>query len=163
MGNVPAVVCGNCGYSNPKGANFCSSCGNPLHPAREDATITFTAIDLGDEQAEAALGSQMAELAPSDAMLFVKRGTNVGATYLLDSDVVRAGRHPDNEIFLDDVTVSRRHAEFRRVDGHFQIQDVGSLNGTYLNGDRIETSKLNAGDEIQIGKFKLVFVSAAAS
>ena len=126
---------------------------------REDLTITFRVADLGlPEQGDEDLGVALNELAPGDAMLLVKRGSNVGSTYLLDTETTRAGRHPDNEVFLDDVTVSRRHAEFIRQGAGFEIVDVGSLNGTYLNGDRIDRAPLQRGDEVQIGKFKFVFL-----
>ena len=95
-------------------------------------------------------------------MLFVKRGTNAGATYLLDKDVTLIGRNPSCDIFLDDVTVSRRHVEFHRADGHFEVQDLGSLNGTYVNGESIEVKQLLRGDEVQVGKFKLVFLVGTA-
>ena len=97
------------------------------------------------------------ELASGAALLVVRKGPNEGSKYMLDAEVTRAGRHPDSDIFLDDITVSRRHAEvIRRADG-FHVLDVGSLNGTYVNRDRVEDVKLNNGDELQIGKFKLVF------
>jgi pSer/pThr/pTyr-binding forkhead associated (FHA) protein len=97
------------------------------------------------------------ELAGSAALLVVRKGPNEGSKYMLDAEVTRAGRHPDSDIFLDDITVSRRHAEIvRRADG-FHVLDVGSLNGTYMNRDRVEEAKLSNGDELQIGKFKLVF------
>lgn len=125
--------------------------------------MTFQAIDIGDVPGEEDLAHAVGELASDNAMLYVKRGTNVGATYLLDTDITRVGRHPDNEVFLDDVTVSRRHAEFRRDDGQFVLRDVGSLNGTYVNGERIEVANLRLGDEVQIGKFKLVFLANVAA
>jgi pSer/pThr/pTyr-binding forkhead associated (FHA) protein len=78
---------------------------------------------------------------------------------MLDSDVTRAGRHPESDIFLDDITVSRRHAEFQRGSGGYVVRDVGSLNGTYLNRERIDETDLANGDEVQIGKFKLVFLT----
>jgi len=93
-------------------------------------------------------------------VLVVKRGPDTGAKYLLDQDVTRVGRHPESDIFLDDITVSRRHAEFFREDGVYRVRDVGSLNGTYVNRDRIEDTALASGDEVQIGKFKLVFLAA---
>jgi pSer/pThr/pTyr-binding forkhead associated (FHA) protein len=87
----------------------------------------------------------------------VRKGPNEGSKYMLDAEVTRAGRHPDSDIFLDDITVSRRHAEIiRRADG-FHLLDAGSLNGTYVNRNRVEETKLSNGDELQIGKFKLVF------
>lgn len=94
------------------------------------------------------------------ALLVVKRGPNAGARFLLDQDTTTAGRHPESEIFLDDVTVSRRHAEFRRTEEGFEVVDVGSLNGTYVNREPRNSQTLSSGDEIQIGKFRLVFISS---
>jgi len=87
----------------------------------------------------------------------VQRGPNAGSKFLIDKDVTTAGRHPESDIFLDDVTVSRRHVEFRRSDGRFYVHDVGSLNGTYVNRQRVEDTELANEDELQIGKFKLRF------
>ena len=89
----------------------------------------------------------------------VKRGPNAGSRFLLDRSTTSAGRHPDSDIFLDDVTVSRRHAEFRRDAGEFVVVDVGSLNGTYVNREPVDTAVLANGDEVQIGKFRLVFLT----
>ena len=97
------------------------------------------------------------------ALLVVLRGPNTGARFLLDSDEVSSGRHPESDIFLDDVTVSRTHATFRRHDDEFLVRDVGSLNGTYVNRERIEEATLKTGDEVQIGKFRLVFYAGAAT
>ena len=111
-------------------------------------------------EAEDELTVTLDELPGSIGMLVVKRGPNAGSKFVLDSDVTKAGRHPDSEIFLDDITVSRRHAEIVRNDGGYDLKDVGSLNGTYLNRERIEGAvPLRNGDELQIGKFKLVFFS----
>jgi pSer/pThr/pTyr-binding forkhead associated (FHA) protein len=153
------MKCHRCGHENPQDANFCSECGTAIARVSEDATMTFNALDLGDAQEEKEISGQLQELAEGDAMLVATRGNNHGATYLLDSDVVRAGRNPDNEIFLDDVTVSRKHAEFVRHENHFELRDTGSLNGTYVNGDRIDSVTLKANDEVQIGAFKLVFLT----
>jgi pSer/pThr/pTyr-binding forkhead associated (FHA) protein len=98
-------------------------------------------------------------LPPGMALLVVRRGPNAGARFLLDHDVTTSGRHPDSDIFLDDVTVSRRHAEFHRGSTGFTVRDVGSLNGTYVNRERVESSSLSNGDEVQIGKFRLVFIA----
>jgi pSer/pThr/pTyr-binding forkhead associated (FHA) protein len=100
-------------------------------------------------------------LAPGTALLVVSRGPNAGSRFLLDADVVTVGRHPDSEIFLDDITVSRRHAEFRRAKDGFDVVDVGSLNGTYVNRERVDHANLVGGDEVQIGKYRLVFHPAA--
>jgi hypothetical protein len=104
--------------------------------------------------------SRMAgSLPPGMALLVVRRGPNAGARFLLDHDVTTSGRHPDSDIFLDDVTVSRRHAEFHRTASGFTVRDVGSLNGTYVNRERVESATLNNADEVQIGKFRLVFIA----
>lgn len=98
-------------------------------------------------------------LPEGSALLVVKRGPNAGSRFLLDQPTTTAGRHPDSDIFLDDVTVSRRHAEFRKNDDQFEVVDVGSLNGTYVNREPKNSSELSNGDEIQIGKFRLVFLN----
>src|SRR3984893_2358586 len=97
------------------------------------------------------------KLPTGSALLVVKRGPNSGSRLLLDQTTTYPGRHPGSDIFLDDVTVSRRHAEFRREDDEFKIVDVGSLNGTYVNREAVESAGLRNGDEVQIGKFRLVF------
>src|SRR5699024_6631183 len=96
-------------------------------------------------------------LRPGTALLIVLRGPNAGARFLLDDDEVSSGRHPSSDIFLDDVTVSRRHAVFAREGEGYLVRDVGSLNGTYVNRERIDESVLHQGDEVQIGKFRLVY------
>ncbi len=101
-------------------------------------------------------------LRPGTALLVVLRGPNTGARFLLDDDEVTSGRHPDSDIFLDDVTVSRKHAKFVRTADTFVVHDVGSLNGTYVNRDLVDEATLHTGDEVQIGKFRLVFYAAAA-
>ena len=97
------------------------------------------------------------DLKKGQALLVVRRGPNAGSNFVLDKDLTTAGRHPESDIFLDDVTVSRRHAEIQRRDDKFYVQDKGSLNGTYVNRQRVEETPLASGDELQIGKFKLVF------
>jgi pSer/pThr/pTyr-binding forkhead associated (FHA) protein len=104
----------------------------------------------------------IAALPSGSALLIVRRGPNAGARFLLDSDVTTAGRHPDADIFLDDVTVSRRHTEFLRHGSAFELKDLGSLNGTYFDGVRIENALLTDGAEVQIGKFRLTFCSSRA-
>ena len=101
-------------------------------------------------------------LRPGSALLAVLRGPNTGARFLLDDDEVNSGRHPDSDIFLDDVTVSRKHAVFERQGNTFVVRDVGSLNGTYVNRERIDEARLQTGDEVQIGKFRLVFYAGRA-
>ena len=114
----------------------------------------------GGGEAEDELTVTLDELPQSMGMLVVKRGPNGGSKFVLDNEVTKAGRHPDSDIFLDDVTVSRRHVEIIHGGDGYVLKDVGSLNGTYLNRERIEAeAPLQNGDELQIGKFKLVFFS----
>ncbi|TPW73785.1 FHA domain-containing protein [Schumannella sp. 10F1B-5-1] len=112
-------------------------------------------ISLDEQEAIQALPS-------GSALLIVRRGPNVGARFLLDADVTTVGRHPESDIFLDDVTVSRRHAEFLRVGTSFQVRDLGSMNGTYFDGVRIEQALLTDGAEVQVGKFRLTFYASRA-
>ena len=155
------MYCTHCGHENPAGANFCGQCGRPLRRTGAGGEQTTGGLRL-DEGGEAVDADEVeppvpvADLDLGTALLVVVRGPNEGARFLLDRNVVTVGRHPDSDIFLDDVTVSRRHVEFRR-DGHrFWVHDVGSLNGTYVNGERSDDRLLASGDEVQIGKFKLV-------
>jgi pSer/pThr/pTyr-binding forkhead associated (FHA) protein len=104
----------------------------------------------------------IAALPSGSALLLVRRGPNAGARFLLDANVTTVGRHPDADIFLDDVTVSRRHSEFLRDGQNFQIKDLGSLNGTYLDGNRIDIADLTEGSEVQVGKFRLTFYASRA-
>jgi pSer/pThr/pTyr-binding forkhead associated (FHA) protein len=153
------MYCTNCGHKNPDGANFCSSCGAALaESAGSDTTITFAPAEL-ESDLEEEIHISPDELEGGRGVLVVKRGPNAGSKFFLDSDVVKIGRHPDSDIFLDDITVSRRHAEIRRSDTSFGLHDIGSLNGTYVNRERVEEADLRSGDEIQIGKFKLVFLT----
>ena len=158
------MFCNQCRHPNPTGANFCSSCGAVLEvPRGEDTTITFAPVEATGDVAEEELTVSLGEMHENMAMVVVKRGPNAGSKFTLDQDVTRAGRHPKSDIFLDDITVSRRHAEIvRRGDGYV-VRDVGSLNGTYLNRERIDEAPLAQGDELQIGKFKLVFFSGPAA
>ncbi|MBK4138754.1 FHA domain-containing protein [Corynebacterium macginleyi] len=116
-------------------------------------------MENGTKGTEAsAVGTE--HLEDGQALLVVKRGSNAGARFLLDQYTTTAGRHPEADIFLDDVTVSRRHAEFRKnEEGQFEVVDVGSLNGTYVNREPRNSQALEVGDEIQIGKFRLVFIT----
>ena len=130
-----------------------------------DATSALRADLLGEPPAASAAVAAEAgmwglEGVPSgSALLVVKRGPNAGSRFLLDQPVTRAGRHPGSDMFLDDVTVSRRHAEFRRDNGQFWVVDIGSLNGTYVNRQLVESAVLASGDEIHIGMFRLVFLT----
>ena len=129
-----------------------------------ETTSVFRADFLNGLDAPASAGtdntvSGVEGLPLGSALLVVKRGPNAGSRFLLDQATTSAGRHPDSDIFLDDVTVSRRHAEFRLETGEFQVVDVGSLNGTYVNREPVDSAVLANGDEVQIGKFRLVFLT----
>jgi pSer/pThr/pTyr-binding forkhead associated (FHA) protein len=158
-GSVIGVFCNNCGHRNPAGSNFCSSCGAPLPVDSEETTINLQVADVGGEQGGDELELPLHELPVRSAMLVVKRGPNAGSRYVLDAEVVKVGRHPESDIFLDDITVSRRHAEFIRSGSHYLVRDSGSLNGTYVNRERVEEAELSSGDEVQIGKFKLIYIA----
>jgi pSer/pThr/pTyr-binding forkhead associated (FHA) protein len=136
-----------------------------VDPAQVDPTLIY-GEEFGAQLAamESGVSTEETEaisaLPSGSALLIVRRGPNAGARFLLDADVTTAGRHPDADIFLDDVTVSRRHSEFLRSGTTFQIKDLGSLNGTYLDGERIDTSPLTDGSEVQVGKFRLTFYAS---
>jgi pSer/pThr/pTyr-binding forkhead associated (FHA) protein len=115
--------------------------------------------DFGAHLSEAEVQA-IAALPSGSALLIVQRGADIGARFLLDQDVTIAGRHPNADIFLDDVTVSRRHAEFVRHSNAFEVRDLGSMNGTYFDGVRIDSALLDDGAEVQIGKFRLTFYSS---
>ncbi|GAA4354463.1 FHA domain-containing protein [Angustibacter luteus] len=142
-------------------------------PGREDPSATtmhLSAIGSTEvgEPADSSDGPAaidpgiVAALRGGTALLRVDRGPNAGSRFLLDGDSTTVGRHPSSDIFLDDVTVSRRHAEFVREGTVFSVRDVGSLNGTYVNGQRIDSSPLATGDEVQVGKFRLVVMLGEA-
>jgi len=148
--------CRQCGHENESGANFCSSCGSPL-PRDEETTLSLTELaerlELDEE-----LGAALAELPEGMGMLVVRRGPNAGSRFVLDGEVTALGRHPDSDIFLDDITVSRRHAAVRRTADGYVVADVGSLNGTYVDHKRVDTAPLHHLADLQIGRFVLVFL-----
>jgi len=149
------MICPRCSHDNPPGANFCSSCGASLVEG-DETTVQLQAIEEGLEMEEE-WSDVLAELPDGVGLLVVRRGPNEGSRYLLDASETTVGRHPDSDIFLDDITVSRRHAAIRRADG-YRIADVGSLNGTYVNHERSEEAPLTHGDEVQVGRFVLLFL-----
>ncbi len=164
--------CTECGHENPGTARFCSQCGHRL-AAEEPRSTNTTTVSLlqtvGEPEAvetrelSAQDAAALDALPTGSALLVVQRGPSAGSRFLLDTDVVSAGRHPDSDIFLDDVTVSRRHAAFRRQDAGYLVADVGSLNGTYVNRDRVDEVLLSGGDEVQIGKYRLVYFPSQGS
>ncbi|GAB2978426.1 FHA domain-containing protein [Nocardioides montaniterrae] len=158
--------CTNCGRQNPDDARFCSQCGTRLvtpesaAPADVTSTMQFGGADkveTSDRQLSPVDAAAVDALPVGHALLVVQKGPGAGSRFLLDQDEISAGRHPQSAIFLDDVTVSRSHALFRRTPAGFTVEDAGSLNGTYVNRNRIEKVELTDSDEVQIGKYRLVY------
>lgn len=134
--------------------------------AADDATGDIGSAlraDVPEDVDTSSAAAEAAALAHGSAMLVVKRGPNVGSTFILNQPVMTAGRHPVSDIFLDDITVSRRHAEFRNENGEFRVVDLGSLNGTYRNREAVDSAVLANGDVLQVGNFRLVFLTAQTS
>jgi hypothetical protein len=154
---VTHVHCPECGFQNPEAANYCSKCGALLIRDEQGShtTMTFTPEEEAEDDS-----LSLADLRIEGPALVVRAGGGrAGETFALEGDRVVVGRSPECEIFLDDVTVSRRHALVSRGDDGFMIEDEGSLNGTYVNRRRVESAKLEDGDEVQIGKYRLTFLS----
>jgi hypothetical protein len=151
-------LCARCGHQNPEDARFCSSCGAPLTGGTEtdDATLTLQAVEAADEEDE--LERYLDGLAPGVGLLVVRTGADAGASFRLDNPTTAIGRHPDSDVFLDDITVSRRHAVIERDDEGYAVRDAGSLNGTYVNRKRVDDARLRYGDEVQIGRYRLSVV-----
>ncbi len=160
------VECSKCGHANPSGSNFCSRCGERLTgTVSGDTTTVIPAATANVEEESTRLPEISAEdaaavnaLPKGHALLIVTRGPDIGARYLLDAEVTTAGRSPNTDIFLDDITVSRQHAKFLMQDGKVIVEDQGSLNGTYVNRTLVDGSAvLRPGDEVQVGKFRMTF------
>ena len=152
------VYCPECGFQNPEAANYCTKCGALLvrDESGADTTMSFTPEE-GDEESADILDEIKTE---GPALVVRSGGGRAGEHFLLEQESTTVGRSPDCDIFLDDVTVSRRHALVKRSNDRFLIEDQGSLNGTFLNRRRIESAGLEDGDEVQIGKYKLTFLTA---
>lgn len=156
------IDCSKCGHSNAAGSNFCSRCGTALAPAGSASETTRVIVAPEEDPRTLEISAEDADalssLPAGHAMLIVTRGPDVGARYLLDKEVVTAGRSPKSDIFLDDITVSRHHAEFVMGEGQVKLVDKGSLNGTYVNRTLVDQAAvLRPGDEVQIGKFRMLF------
>lgn len=155
------MICAKCGHENADGSNFCAQCGERLVTA-SDTTSVIPAIDEDAHAPHAEISAEdsaaVHALPPGHALLVVTRGPDVGARYMLDRPETLAGRSPDCDIFLDDITVSRHHAKFIMDADGVTITDLGSLNGTYVNRTLVDGSAiLRHGEEVQIGKFRMVF------
>ncbi len=159
------ITCPACGQELAEPANFCPHCGASLAKTSGDTTRVIAPVteEVLMDELDAADTAAIDALPPGSALLLIPKGTHAGARFLIDSDVVTAGRHPRCDIFLDDITVSRHHARITRADGEFWISDENSLNGTYVNGALTDgLVALRRGDEVQIGKFRMVFFSSQA-
>lgn len=157
------MFCSKCGSFNAEGSMFCKKCGVPFRGGenKSETTASLPVVEAEtEEEEEEEVELPEEKLEKGKAALVMKKGPDAGTRFILDSDVTSAGRHPESDIFLDDITVSRMHAEIKRNEGSFEIVDVGSLNGTYVNRERIDRADLKNGDEIQVGKFKLLFFTA---
>jgi hypothetical protein len=154
-----AQHCPECGFVNAEGANYCQRCGAflavPSESAREPSTATYRVGETG-ELIPVELDAVVSEGA---ALVIRSGGGRVGESFPLQGDRMTVGRRPDSDVFLDDVTVSRDHALIVRRNGGFWLDDLGSLNGTYVNRRRIDSHRLEDGDELQVGKYKLTFLS----
>ena len=154
-------TCPACSHRNDFGANFCSSCGERIAGGPEDPTAAIPVVEHSDKHDREHLADREA-FDEAVGILVVDDGPKGGSRYALDAGLISAGRHPESDIFLDDVTVSRRHVEIANEDGRYRAKDVGSLNGTYINKQLIEDAELVDGDELQIGRFKLLFFHGTA-
>jgi hypothetical protein len=157
------VFCSQCGHRNGTDANFCSACGSRLALGTGADDLTLTLHPLSPEGEPGARDVVVRLNADGPAVLILERGSDAGLTFPLDAGSTTAGRNPECEIFLDDITVSRKHAVIRHGDAGYVIRDEGSLNGTYVNGERISSANLRSGDEVLIGKFRLLFLDASDS
>jgi hypothetical protein len=163
-------TCPDCGQPAAAEDRFCSHCGHPLgpdtpeHPAEMTGSLAGLFTTSGGSGPIPAVGSGIVSGLPAGAaVLLIQRGPGEGTTYPLTGDVVSVGRSPESTLFLDDITVSRSHADFRHEGGHWRVEDRGSLNGTYVNRQIVDVAVLDPGDEVQIGKYRFVYLVAPGS
>jgi hypothetical protein len=156
------VFCNKCGHRNPPTSAFCSACGAVLDFI-DDRTITLAKVDpLQDAPGiQDDVVVDLGDIEAGTAILVIRGGEDEGSYFVLSKPVTTVGRAETSDISFDDITVSRQHSEIIRHDGTYVVRDSGSLNGTYVNQRRVEVSELRQGDELQIGKFRLVFLESA--
>ena len=150
--------CPECGFVNDEGANYCQKCGayiGPMDSPKDPATATYRIDETGE-----LIPVELEEVVAQEGAALVIRsgGGRVGESFPLQGERLTIGRRPDSDVFLDDVTVSRDHALLVTRQGGYFLDDLGSLNGTYVNRSRIESQRLGDGDELQVGKYKLTFL-----
>lgn len=152
------ISCAFCGHANQRDARYCSSCGRSLAES-EETTGNLQPLETspGAEVREEAITRSLNMLPKGVGCLLVRAGEDTGSWFVLEGPVTSIGRHPGSDVFLDDITVSRRHAEILRDGLNYSIKDVGSLNGIYHNKSRVDVAPLIHGDEIQVGKFRFLF------
>jgi hypothetical protein len=151
---VSHVYCSECGFQNPEAANYCARCGALIEKeAGDETTLSYTPDEVGDES-----GPLLPEI-EGPALVVRSGGGRSGEHFVPQGDQTTIGRSPDCDIFLDDVTVSRNHAVLLKRGQAFVIEDQGSLNGTFVNRHRVDSAELEDGDEVQIGKYRLIFLS----
>jgi len=155
------VFCHQCGHRNPEGVNFCSSCGASMVTSAPDTSVSVAPVEDVTDTADQAAPVGQVELPRGVGLLVVRRGNDEGARFPLEKAETTVGRHPESDVFLDDITVSRKHAVLVTEGQVTTVRDEGSLNGTYVNRERIEEAVLSSGDEVQVGKFKLVYLRGA--
>ena len=160
--SVAYVFCNKCGHRNQPESSFCSACGSALDLSA-DHTISLAKVDPLQEAPGPSdeVNVDLSQLPQDAGVLIVRSGSQAGDTFVLSAPLTRLGRHPDSEIMLDDITVSRRHADVERTANGYVARDSGALTGTYVNHVRIDEAPLRQGDELQVGKFRLVFFERA--
>ena len=152
------VFCNACGHRNPPASSFCSACGSVLDHPQQHTIVLPKADPLQDSPGPRDnVTVDLADIATGSGVLVIRSGDREGERFVLTGEQADIGRHPDSSICLEDVTVSRRHAEILHDDGSYRVLDRGSLNGTYINQERVDEGELQHGDELQIGKFRMVF------
>src|SRR5262249_12431239 len=151
VSTLRSMLCPRCGHDNPPDARFCSSCGAPLPGDDSTTTLALTAVEAAEDTDHLARYGE--GLPPGGGLLVGRAGPNAGRPYGVEAPKPTIGRHPDSDIFLDDITVSRRHVAIEKEGDTFRLRDVGSLNGTYVNRERVDEAELHHGDELQIGKY----------
>ena len=148
------VYCGECGFQNPEASNYCSRCGARLEKGESgEQTMSITPEDMAEDP-----GAALQHPGKGPALVVRAGGGRAGESFFPSDERTLIGRSPECDVFLDDVTVSRKHAELVRDGDTFTITDLGSLNGTFVNKKRIETAELDDDDEVQIGKYRLTFL-----
>ena len=154
---MSSVTCQSCGRIDKHASRFCPSCGEKLTAGHDESTDVFEIVETIPHEYDR---SQFPE---SCGLFVVETGPKAGARYGLEDSLITIGRHTNAGIFLDDITVSRHHAQVERAGELYTVKDVGSLNGTYVNRERIDSVELREGDEVQIGRFRLVFFYGTGS